>query len=225
VSFVSIESTKLSGRKMRRDFLKILSALSGLGLIALVGFMTNSRRKKSEEKAQTVGFTTEPKPVAEPVEESIEDYQEYLDRFASSPQYMRPPNDPLIAWDVSPDRGNPNKGKMLDTTTGDYFDYVVVNREQTKVYCVFFNKAGEFVCQFAVKLGPGKFGKGDWPLFPIRVYETYEAQAETMEVKAARSRISIKRLAQFLTVVPSLNSFGGTNFVVIDEPLPLGEPL
>ena len=210
---------------MRRDFLRVLLALSGLGIFVMAGFMTNSRKRKPEEEALEGGFTAETRAPAELGEESLEDHQAYLDRLSAYPQYDRPPNDPSIIWEESPVIGNPNFGKLLDTKTGDFFDLDFGERDSGINRFTFVTKRNQIVCTFSTKFGPGIYGKGDWPAYPVRVFRIREPRDPTDEIAQARSQISVPRFAQFLTALPSFNSRGGTQFVVIDAPLPIGQQL
>lgn len=136
----------------------------------------------------------------------------------TSKTYPRPPADPNIYW-----TGKGNKIAMVDRKTGDYLLCDGWDHENLIMTLSYMTKDDQLVCWFNTQWGGG-YGM-EWERYPIRVFGVGEAKHQTDAVRAARKRITLERLAEFMAAFPDYARNPEKDFVIFDAPREPGERL
>jgi hypothetical protein len=151
-------------------------------------------------------------------EEKVKSRERTATLIQGSKTYHRPPADPHIHLS-----SYNNNIKLIDTKTGDYIVVYNADRERLLFDLAYMTRDDIFVCGFKTQMSAG-FGM-DWQSYPIRVYGIVEAEQQTDTIRSSRKRVSLHRLAEFMTKFPTFVDNPDLDFVLFDAPREPGERL
>lgn len=212
------------GEPRRRRAERCSTALEAVRLLTAGAILSatacSDRPAQGEDQAESAGMRSDDKPWWHEMreEQKARAREEVARLLEISPGYPRPPADPAIYQTNREDRI-----VLVDRATGDYVEPNESDREGLLADFVFRTKNGAFVVAFKTQTSGGF--TMDWDRLPIRVYSIVEARQQTDEVREARKRISLGRLAQFMAALHEFAENPDIDFVIIDAPLPHGERL